>query len=59
MDQAEVCLETLRRAYSDLDPLDHKRRKSGRGPETGNLRRVEGPPPLWSDLYGRLGLPYI
>ena len=52
MDRAETRLETSRRVYSGLDPLDHKRRESGRGPETGTLRRLQPPPrcgvgPVW------------
>ena len=53
MDRAETRLETSRRVYSGLDPLDHKRRESGRGPETGNLRRLPPPPRCGVDGSGK------
>ena len=51
-DRAETRLETSTRADSGLDPIHHRGRETGRGPETGNLRRREGRPavvvgPVW------------
>ena len=45
-DRAEARLETSRRAYSGLDPLHHKGRGIGRGPETGTIRRLEAAVPV-------------